>query len=61
MDYSDLPQLSKDIVNLLIQESSEARKEILKRFCRVCGKYVGSDTDWSGKNYCNECSPDSKE
>ncbi len=49
------------IVKVLMVLPDEQRSWVLNHFCRVCHKYIGDKTDWSGSNHCIECSPDPKE
>jgi hypothetical protein len=59
LDYLEADPIRQMYVELVYM-SIEDRKKLLNQYCRNCAKEIYS-TDWSGKNYCDQCSPDPKD
>jgi hypothetical protein len=60
----ELPGMAETLIKEMIRELSvltdEQRRQIFNGFCRGCHKPI-EHMDWSGRNYCDSCSPDQKE
>lgn len=50
-----------EVRSLLCDMSLDQRLAVLNWFCRSCGACTTGTKDWSGQNYCNDCSPSSKD
>lgn len=50
-----------DLVNKIESLPAEEKKALLEHWCKSCHDFIGDDKDWSGQNYCSQCSPDPAE
>ncbi len=47
----------KEAISILGKLTRDDRKKALSGFCRECSRQI-ERPDWSGRNYCIDCSPD---